>query len=234
LCDNLIKLLNGRIYLDENYHSGIPGSPGSRFVGCLPMESILSSSKAGSSQDLSGAKDSITECDKSRQKSFEELPETISVLFVDDDNVLRKLFCRAIKKAAPGWTVAEAASGEAALELIESAAGSSTPYNVVFMDQVRLLVCSLNSCCPQQNLTESHIVDSQYMASAEKQLLGTETVRELRLRGVDCTICGLSANNMENDFLRAGADTFLLKPFPCDREAMQRELTRICHSRSAA
>ena len=42
------------------------------------------------------------------------LPEVLSVLFVDDDLVIRKLFCRAIKRVVPGWKVAEASNGETA------------------------------------------------------------------------------------------------------------------------
>jgi CheY-like chemotaxis protein len=199
LCLNLVVLLNGRIFLDKNYDSGVPGSPGARFVvqlnqPSLPVESLLPSSEfladdtSGESASSSISKASI-------------VPENLSVLFVDDDNVLRKLFRRAVKKVAPSWTISEAASGEAALQLVEE-----MKYDVIFMDQ--------------------------YMASTQKQMLGTETVRELRVRGVDSIICGLSANNMEESFLNAGADAFLLKPFPCEREAMERELARISQSRS--
>jgi len=42
-----------------------------------------------------------------------ELPEGLSVLFVDDDAVLRKLFMRAVKKVAPDtWKIRDASSGE--------------------------------------------------------------------------------------------------------------------------
>ena len=196
LCKMLVGLLKGSIFLDnDSYDSGLAGSPGARFVvqlnqPCLPAESILTSSKHSS--------DDTTE---PLSCSISQVPENLSILFVDDDNVLRKLFARAVKKAVPSWTIAEAASGEAALQLVET-----SKYDLIFMDQ--------------------------YMASAEKQLLGTETVRELRVRGIESTICGLSANNMEESFLSAGADAFLLKPFPCDCEAMECELARICRSRS--
>jgi response regulator of citrate/malate metabolism len=69
----------------------------------------------------------------------------------------------------------------------------------------------------------------QYMASADKQLLGTETVRALRAKGVKSRICGLSANDLENPFLRNGANGFLIKPFPCAKEALTRELLRILY-----
>ena len=65
------------------------------------------------------------------------------------------------------------------------------------------------------------------MASVEKQLLGTETVRALRSRGADSIICGLSANDMEQQFVEAGADCFLFKPFPCEKETLSVELLRV-------
>ena len=67
----------------------------------------------------------------------------------------------------------------------------------------------------------------KYMASVEKQLLGTETARALRAKGIASRICGLSANNMETAFIEAGADSFLLKPIPCKRQEIVEELKRI-------
>jgi hypothetical protein len=57
------------------------------------------------------------------------------------------------------------------------------------------------------------------MSLFEKQLLGTETVRKLRAKGFKNKICGLSANDVEQSFISAGADCFLLKPIPCNRSA---------------
>jgi CheY-like chemotaxis protein len=83
----------------------------------------------------------------------------------------------------------------------------------------------------------------QYMASTTKQLLGTETTRELRAKGCQSVICtffvlflpsvsrvepliyfnlfcffiffppivGLSANDLESQFLEAGGDGFIMK-----------------------
>lgn len=65
------------------------------------------------------------------------------------------------------------------------------------------------------------------MASIEKQLLGTEAVRELRAKGVNSIICGLSANDLCDEFVSAGADAFMLKPFPCDPKKLKVELTRV-------
>jgi hypothetical protein len=48
----------------------------------------------------------------------------------------------------------------------------------------------------------------QYMTSTEKQLLGTDTVRALRAKGFKNTICGLSANDLEQSFISADADCF--------------------------
>jgi len=67
----------------------------------------------------------------------------------------------------------------------------------------------------------------QYMASVERQLLGTETVRALRSKGVRSRICGLSANDVERSFIDAGANSFMFKPFPCNPEALKREIVRV-------
>jgi DNA-binding response OmpR family regulator len=70
----------------------------------------------------------------------------------------------------------------------------------------------------------------QYMASVQKQLLGTETTRALRSKGVTAKICGLSANDVEELFIEAGADSFMIKPFPCQKEALKQELVRVVSS----
>lgn len=71
------------------------------------------------------------------------------------------------------------------------------------------------------------------MASIEKQMLGTETVRALRSKGVTSIICGLSANDMKQQFIEAGANTFMAKPFPCDPHSLKQEVHRILESSSA-
>lgn len=71
------------------------------------------------------------------QSSEPELPENKTVLFVDDDAMLRKLFMRAVKRVAPAsWTIQEASSGEMALKLCESATSEGGSYpDIIFMDQ---------------------------------------------------------------------------------------------------
>lgn len=70
----------------------------------------------------------------------------------------------------------------------------------------------------------------QYMASTEKTMLGTETTRVLRAHGVKSRICGLSANDVERNFMAAGADFFLMKPFPCKPDDLRTELLRLLSS----
>jgi hypothetical protein len=64
-------------------------------------------------------------------------------------------------------------------------------------------------------------------ASVEKQLLGTETVYAMRSKGVKSIICGLSANDVEDQFLNSGANYFMYKPFPCKKV----KITTQCESR---
>lgn len=126
----------------------------------------------------------------------DDLPKKLSVLFVDDDAILRKLFTRAVKNVEKSWELQEAASGERALELCDG-----QHFDVIFLDQ--------------------------YMASTEKKLLGTETAKALREKGMKSIICGLSANNIKESFLKAGADDFLLKPLPCKPDELKSTLLRI-------
>ena len=145
LCENLTHLLNGDIWLDETYDSGVKDSPGARFVLRLntpPISSgaILDSSDMGGTSSTTG--ELVHQNDENDRVSDNtvELPENLSVLFVDDDRILRKLFSRSVAKAAPTWNIQEAANGEAALRLVDS-----EPYDLIFMDQ--------------------------YMASTEKQII---------------------------------------------------------------
>ena len=109
----------------------------------------------------------------------------------------------------------------------------------------KLFSRSVKSVCPEWEirqaangetalrLTEDEHFDvifiDMYMASVEKQLLGTETVSHLRNNGVTSRICGLSANDKEQDFYDAGADSFMFKPFPCDKYAMTQTLCRVLY-----
>jgi signal transduction histidine kinase len=130
LCEHMAYLLKGKISLDESYDSGIKGTPGARFVielntPPLPTENILKDISK-SDPSISGQTDDVEES----LPELVELPETFSVLFVDDDIVLRKLFMRSVRKVAPTWEIHEASSGETALRLVDSAS-----YDLIFMDQ---------------------------------------------------------------------------------------------------
>lgn len=214
-------MLNGKIWLDSNWDSGIPNNPGTRFVidllGTSPLaefdECHLSNPSSASLQILSNGcntRNSLPMLSKTLSMStadsnndvpstndlFPSLPNELSILFVDDDLILRRLFARCIKNVAPNWVVREAANGETALKLV-----SQQHFDLIFMDQ--------------------------YMAAVEKTLLGHETVARLRQGGCSARICGLSANDVEELFIQAGADCFVFKPFPCEKEAMIQELKSI-------
>ena len=188
LCKNLVEILGGEIVLDDNYNSGIPGHPGTRFLVNLKRPPMNWSPELIHRDGPNNSEE--------KNSMGRELPESLCVLFVDDDPILRKLFSRMVKRVAPTWTIREAANGEAALRISDS-----TTFDLIFVDQ--------------------------YMASFEKQLLGTETVEALRGKGISCVICGLSANDKESEFLEAGADAFSMKPFPCEPAAMTEELYRV-------
>lgn len=194
LCKNIIDLMEGDIFLDETFESGVEGSPGAKIVVNLkiPPEPDAARETEQPAEEMGLG----TMQEKISFGATCTLANQLSVLFVDDDRILRKLASRSIKKIRPEWTIREAASGEMALQLAETES-----FDLIFMDQ--------------------------YMTSAEQGLKGTETIRALRAKGITCVICGLSANDLEGAFLSAGADTFLMKPFPCKDDELHLELGRI-------
>ena len=212
LCKKLIDLMGGDIWLDEAFDSNVEGYIGARFVvslnaAPLPLNSDCLDKYESSSAYMSDPSTSIqTDVETSHavstppsDSSWNSLPTKLSVIIVDDDPILRKLFLRAVSRINPDWDIQEAANGEAVLSLVES-----HTYDLIFVDM--------------------------YMASVEKQLLGTETVSALRAKGVQSRICGLSANDTKTSFLSAGADFFMLKPFPTNKDALTRELERLLTS----
>lgn len=222
ICQKLCNLMGATIWLDECYDSGLLGSPGARFVvdlqqsPCTDMISRMNSfceamhestsdqpeqknESSTFSTELSGLDNPTEDSPTGTTESQQKLPESLRVLFVDDETILRRLFMRTIHKVAPTWHVSEATNGSQALQLVEE-----QDFDVIFMDQ--------------------------YMP-CEKPILGTEVVRIWRSKGVSSRICGVSANDMKQDFLDAGADGFILKPFPCKKDALQAELVKLCGSR---
>jgi signal transduction histidine kinase len=198
LCKNLVKLLKGSIWLDEAYDSGVPGSPGARFVVSLGRPPIYAN--GASMNERIPPEANVGSIDEV------QLPDKLSVLFVDDDAILRKLFIRSLGRVRPNWTIKGVSSGEAALALVNAACEDD--YDLIFVDQY------MSTCTDRQLLK------------------GTETVASLRASGSTSTLCGLSANDLEKEFLDAGADYFLLKPLPYERSKLEGELLRICHVRS--
>ena len=201
LCKNLSELMNGELWFDKMYDSGVKDSPGTRFVINLNVAPLTFDDTALEEyHDVSLIADHEITTDTDEDKEpLRELPQGLVMLFVDDDLVLRKLFTRAVRGVAPSWDIHEAANGETALRLVDS-----QEFDLIFVDQ--------------------------YMASAEKQLLGTETTRALRAKGVKAKICGLSANDAKQAFQDAGANSFMFKPFPCQKHELSRALVSIIYS----
>jgi hypothetical protein len=156
LCRILVRLMGGKIWLDETYHSGFDDRPGSRFIIdlCTPPLRVEEVEDIESSRSSSGGfgtsiyveapagsndqhmDDSLMSNSRRRVRAGlkpqpQVLPTTISCLLVDDDTVLRKLLVRAVRGVAPGWSIQEASSGEAALRLIDE----GRDFDLIFMDQ---------------------------------------------------------------------------------------------------
>jgi signal transduction histidine kinase/CheY-like chemotaxis protein len=197
LCKKLVDLMGGTIKLDETYHSGLDGKPGAKLDIFVPCNRV--------SVDVLSTE-------------FRHLPRNQS-------------------------------RGEISTSFVKEEEEDALPeeFRVLFVDDDvvlrKLFMRSLKRIRPKWSVMEAASGESalklvetetfdvifldQYMTSVEKQLLGTETARKLRSMGVTSLICGLSANDMEEAFFTAGAEAFMMKPFPCKPAALTKELVRV-------
>lgn len=236
LSQKLMQTMGGELRLDCSYNSGVEGRRGARFVVQLnaspldvelpattdcesdPSNDIVADQNRSdgvmeprrlSSRVPAVASEEMAVVDEEARPvappNHPDQPLELTVLFVDDDPVVRKLFVRAVAKAQPTWTIQEACSGAAALKLCEEALHKP---DLIFMDQ--------------------------YMATVDKPLLGTETVHAMRSKGIQSIICGLSANDIRESFIAAGADEFVLKPIPCNVDELRLLFRRILGTRQVS
>lgn len=227
LCKKLAELLDGSLGLDESFHSGIEGCPGTRFVVKLNDVSVLLEER----KDTVGTKTFLSPqpptlpCGAPTVSSKDDLNSSVGA----KENILRS-------------TVPELATLEDRT-MFEPA--ENLKVLVVDDDTIlrRLITRTLQQVAPTWSIMQAAngetalrmtddrdfdlIFVDQFMASVERSLLGTETTRALRARGVTARICGLSANNVEDAFHEAGANAFLQKPIPCKKDQILEELRRI-------
>jgi signal transduction histidine kinase/CheY-like chemotaxis protein len=217
LCKHLVDLLEGDIQLDVNYRSEIEGCIGTRFVIDLRAPTIESHFEQDHDNGQVPTPDGIQS--ESTKSTIDNTP---NINTIEDPDCPKT---------------------GSITELPEN-------LNVLFADDDmilrKLFSRSLKKVAPTWSIQEAangetaiQLVDSQefdiifldqYMTAINKQLLGSETARALRAKGIGATICGLSANDMEETFVKAGADCFMFKPFPCEANALKDELIRICNS----
>ena len=216
--------MGGEITLDPTYDSGVPGYPGARFVIDLQSSPIgshmFSPTEDGLRIDENVDKGGDEDIDGDNEYKQVERNERIGTSHGTDENIssvalpelpkhLKVLFVdddRILRKLFSRTMKTVAPEWT-----IREAANGETAILVAEEEDFDLIFCDM------------------YMASVEKQLLGTETVAELRANGITSRICGLSANDKEIEFLEAGSDAFLFKPIPCDKKALTRMLQRVLY-----
>ena len=251
LVKKLVDCMEGEIYLDESFDSGVEGCPGSRIVVKLRMasgpesgsESWLEESASmhlSNPPDKSGAS---TEETKPDEPDGPGKTETIT------------------SGSMTGRSESMPSSEDTAADPVETNGGLPENLTVLFVYDDRTLRKLARRCItrlvPNWTIMEASsgemalsmitsteepvsfdiIFMDQYMTTCAGQALkGTETTRQLRALGIRSPlICGLSANgDSEGPFLSCGADAFWLKPFPCRlpelRQALQNLLAMRQHS----
>ena len=212
LSKQILDLLGGQLYLDETYRSDkSPEFPGSRFVLDLQCR-----------------------------------PEILDDSFVVEEGHVHPADVD-LERAPVVGGLSGNPSGTTAKDINNDEACLPPNLNVLIVDDDmilrRLIQRSLQRIAPAwkvhqasngetalQMTSQAHydlIFLDQYMASVERQLLGTETAHAMRAQGVQSVLCGLSANQIEDAFLKAGADAFVQKPFPCEKDLLAREIRRV-------
>jgi hypothetical protein len=109
LCYSLAETMGGKLSTDDSYDSRIEGFPGVRFVLQLdaPIETTryFQEDNSPTCAELTSGRYELKLVEKETSPAL--LPEAYSILFVDDDHMLRKLFIRAVTKVAPSWSIKE-------------------------------------------------------------------------------------------------------------------------------
>lgn len=233
ICHDLCELMGATIKLDPSYDSGVPNSPGACFVVDLKKSPIQNFGE--------GTEEAATKAPK-RESGEENLPpkRLPSVSLRDDVGANERSGESTVS------TVATNASETGQdFNYCEALPGH---LEVMFVDDEsvlrKLFIRTVRKVAPTWRITEASSGDralqlaqtktfdlifmDQYMPGIERPLLGTEVVRNLRAMGVTSRICGLSANDLDVDFLEAGANYFLQKPFPCQREKLHNALMEFC------
>lgn len=116
LCQRIVELMGGKIFLDEGYNSGLPNLPGCRFVVNLPFEPA----------DFSSAS-----CVALHEEQVNKVLKVQAVV-ADDDPINRKLVKRRILKAHPSWVVHEVKNGEECISLVIE---DKVPVDAIILDQ---------------------------------------------------------------------------------------------------
>jgi CheY-like chemotaxis protein len=199
LSKKLADLMGYDFALDDSYDSGIEGCPGARFVLRLNTPPMVTDSlNAEFGSSSSSMNNRVDEAD-----ALVPVPEPTTELpgelsvLVVDDDMIIRKMLSRSLKRLAPSWKIQEASNGETA--IQLAAKEN--FDLIFLDH--------------------------FMASIHKQLLGTETAQTLRTNGCASRICGLSANDMKDAFLKAGADAFMLKPFPCDSHALKMEIMRV-------
>ena len=202
LSRKLVDLMGADIYLSPDYHSGIENCPGASFVIDLKTEpvEIESIHETLTEEDPTG--DSMDENALVSDEEMGLVPELPGELSVllVDDTYVLRKLYTRTLQKI-GPRWSIAEAGNGETAL---RLVETAKFDLIFVDQ--------------------------YMASVDKSLLGTETVREMRSHGVDAAICGLSANDLDKQFREAGANGFWVKPFPTSEAVVKREIHRLLES----
>merc|ERR1719201_948769 len=171
VCQQIVQRMGGKIEIDSEYHSGSTEGPGSKFVVVARLAEVAAPS----------ARKALAP-----SQSPLGLRGRRHVLFVDDDDLVRKTLRRTFEAVSDDWVLEETTDGESCLALAQK-----NQYDIITIDH------------------HMHTVGSD-----KDDMNGTDLIKALRQLGSRAYVIGCSGNDLSAQHYAAGADAFWCKPFP--------------------
>jgi len=225
----LITAMKGEVFLNEEYNSGIDGSPGAQFTIRIPIDVIKVPNDDREHFNISAYNclSAAVKATNSGRPGYENfarpsfLPQNnefwcnnnlqisgaYKLLLVDDDKIVRKVMRRRLSRIFPHATIDEVDCGEKAIEY---------------------------TCCDGTRVTEekkSPTTSSYDVIFIDhimgEGLTGDQTIKILRDNDVDSLIIGVSGNSEEVSHISAGAEDFFQKPLPSQGAVIQRLVVKL-------
>mmetsp|Transcript_15842 Transcript_15842/g.39351 ORF Transcript_15842/g.39351 Transcript_15842/m.39351 type:complete len:617 (+) Transcript_15842:846-2696(+) len=194
---HIVDYMGGSIWFAD---VSMEAPAGSTCIALLPLKvttdvptTIIKTEKKKEATPIPTPTPATTKKDNNTTISPVVIEEKLEILVTDDIDMNRKMAKRRFRKVAPNCSITEACTGEEALDMCRR---DPQKFDVIIMDN--------------------------YMEKSGGAILGTDVVAEMRKSiGVQSLIIGCSGNDLDKEFVAAGAEFFWGKPMPSNTEIVR-------------